>query len=474
MHVSSPIIVHRCWRDFLQPCFDALAILVALAAVTSLSGGTFDAATLSLGLVTAGAFLFVAQWSGLNRGWAADSADWEMARVAATWTVAVVLLAVGLWSVGRASALAGRTMVLWIALAPSVIGCIRMAIRTIETGRVRYRVGVRRVAIAGCNPLGQQTAANIERDPSLGLRLVGIYDDRSQKRVGQSERVGKRRGDSGQLRGNLAELVAAARCGEVDTVLITLPMRAEDRIRYLLDQFSDSATSVYIVPDFFVFELLHSRWIRLGGLPAVSIFENPLFGVDGAAKRIADLCLAGFALAVAAVPMLLIALAVKLTSPGPVIFRQRRYGLDGREIRVWKFRTMRTCEDGATVRQATVNDDRVTPVGAILRRTSLDELPQLLNVLAGQMSLVGPRPHATAHNEQYRGLIRGYMLRHKIKPGITGLAQINGCRGATETLEKMQRRIEWDHQYIRRWSLMLDLKILVKTLLVVWRQPEAY
>jgi putative colanic acid biosynthesis UDP-glucose lipid carrier transferase len=184
--------------------------------------------------------------------------------------------------------------------------------------------------------------------------------------------------------------------------------------------------------------------------------------------------IASLAILIAAIPMAIIALLIKLTSKGPVLFGQRRYGLDGKEIRVWKFRSMRTCENGPVIKQATADDPRITPLGRILRKTSLDELPQLFNVLEGTMSLVGPRPHATAHNEQYRKLIRGYMLRHKVKPGITGLAQVEGCRGETDTLEKMQRRVEFDHRYIRNWSLALDLRILLKTLLVAWRQPEAY
>ena len=257
-------------------------------------------------------------------------------------------------------------------------------------------------------------------------------------------------------------------------ILVTLPMRAEARIQSLLDELSDTTCSVYLVPDFFVFELLHSKWGTVGGLPAVSLFESPFYGVDGTVKRILDLTLAMLALAVAALPMAIIAVLIKLTSPGPVLFGQRRYGLDGREIRIWKFRSMRVCDDGPIVKQATRQDPRVTPLGRILRRTSLDELPQLFNVLTGTMSLVGPRPHATAHNEQYRRLIRGYMLRHKVKPGVTGLAQVEGCRGETDTLDKMRRRVEFDHRYIRDWSLLLDFRILRKTLWVAWRQPEAF
>jgi putative colanic acid biosynthesis UDP-glucose lipid carrier transferase len=251
-------------------------------------------------------------------------------------------------------------------------------------------------------------------------------------------------------------------------------MRAEERIRTVLARLGDTTASVYIVPDFFVFQLLHARWTNVNGLPAVSVFENPLCGVSGLAKRAADLVFGSLILALAAVPMFAIGVAIKLTSYGPVFFRQRRYGLDGREILVWKFRTMTCCDDGASMRQATRDDSRITGVGRLLRRTSLDELPQLFNVVAGSMSLVGPRPHATAHNEQYRSLIDGYMLRHKVKPGITGLAQVSGYRGETETLDKMERRVACDHQYIREWSLWMDAKILVKTLGVVLKQRNAY
>jgi putative colanic acid biosynthesis UDP-glucose lipid carrier transferase len=252
-------------------------------------------------------------------------------------------------------------------------------------------------------------------------------------------------------------------------------MRAEDRIRRdLLERLSDTTVSVYIVPDFFVFELLQARWTDIGGLPAVSVVDHPFYGVDGVLKRAADFTLSLLLLTLLALPLAIIAALVKLTSPGPVFFRQRRYGLRGEEVRVWKFRSMKVCEDGAKVAQATRDDPRITPVGDFLRKTSLDELPQLFNVLCGNMSLVGPRPHATAHNEQYRKLIPGYMLRHKVKPGITGLAQVNGFRGETDTLEKMQKRVQYDRLYIRDWSLWLDFKILMKTVLVVFSRQNAY
>ena len=213
-----------------------------------------------------------------------------------------------------------------------------------------------------------------------------------------------------------------------------------------------------------MFELLHARSESINGLPSISIFDSPMDGAWSVVKRLEDIVLSSIILTMIALPLMLIALAIKLTSPGPVLFRQRRYGLDGRPIMVWKFRSMSVQENGAVVTQATRNDSRITPLGAFLRRTSLDELPQFFNVLRGEMSVVGPRPHAVAHNEQYRKQVSGYMLRHKVKPGITGWAQINGWRGETDTLDKMQKRVEFDLQYIEHWSVWLDLKIILLTL----------
>jgi putative colanic acid biosynthesis UDP-glucose lipid carrier transferase len=172
--------------------------------------------------------------------------------------------------------------------------------------------------------------------------------------------------------------------------------------------------------------------------------------------------------------LVLIAIMVRVSSPGPIIFKQRRYGLDGREIAVYKFRSMRVTEDGEQIRQASKSDARITPVGAMLRRSSMDELPQLINVLQGRMSLVGPRPHAVAHNEEYRKLIKGYMVRHKVLPGITGLAQVNGCRGETSRLEEMEARVNFDLDYLRHWSPMLDIKIILLTMVKVFRDDKAY
>lgn len=467
--MATPSIrIHRsCW-EVLYPLADALCVFGSLWLVKWTLRGWMDGHSVTLGAVATLLFLLLGQLTGLYRSNHANSADREIVCVVTTWLMTVVGLALLGFLIRYNQHFARSLMLVWAVLAPTSVALLRMCARIAVRVCLRRGIGVRNVAIAGLNDLGLQVARNIESDPGLGLRVTGFFDDRQPNRLQSSGKA------LPELRGTLAEMVQLTKDGSIEVVLVTLPMRAENRIRFVLNALSDSTASVYIVPDFFVFELLHSRWTNVGGLPAVSIFENPLFGVDGFAKRIADVLLAGLGLLVCAVPMLCIAAAVKLTSHGPVFFRQRRYGLDGREILVWKFRSMRTCDDGPSVQQATKDDPRVTAVGRVLRKSSLDELPQLFNVLEGTMSLVGPRPHATAHNELYRKQIRGYMLRHKIKPGITGLAQVHGCRGETDTLEKMQRRVEYDHQYIRAWSLWLDLKILIKTLKVVWRQPEAY
>jgi putative colanic acid biosynthesis UDP-glucose lipid carrier transferase len=253
-----------------------------------------------------------------------------------------------------------------------------------------------------------------------------------------------------------------------------LPLRAEDRLRQVAESLLDTTASVYYVPDVFIFSLLSSSLTDLRGIPLIALWETPFFGVNGWLKRAEDLVLASLILILVSPLLLFIALGVKLSSPGPIIFKQRRYGLDGHEIMVYKFRTMKVCEDGLDISQATKNDSRVTPFGRFLRRTSLDELPQFFNVLAGSMSIVGPRPHAVAHNEYYRRLIPGYMLRHKVRPGLTGWAQINGWRGETETLEKMEKRVEFDLDYLRRWSLWFDLRIIIITILRSFRDSHAY
>jgi len=224
----------------------------------------------------------------------------------------------------------------------------------------------------------------------------------------------------------------------------------------------------------FVTDLVQGHAGSVCGMPVISVCETPFRGSNGVAKRLSDIFLSVLILLLISPILAAIAIAIKRGSPGPVIFRQRRYGLDGKEIVVYKFRSMTVTEDGGSIAQAKKNDNRITPLGAFLRKTSLDELPQFVNVLQGRMSIVGPRPHAVAHNEMYRKLIKGYMVRHKVKPGITGWAQVNGYRGETETLDKMQGRIDYDLEYLRNWSLSLDLFIIFRTVRLVINDQKAY
>ena len=466
--VSRGISFHESLLYSLYRLVDAAVVCLAVRLALDETAGAGLPEWLGISAGTIIVFHVVSELSGLYRSWRGTRLRGEIRCVLLTWGYTVVML-LGVGLVTRHNAdYTYDSKLIWILSTPAAMAAARVVLRKFQQ-RLRARgFNIRSYAICGVNELGIQLAKNIEGAPELGLRLVGFYDDRPVDRIAELP------SEIGSCVGNLDELVHRARRGIVDTIYITFPMRAEDRIREVLAKLGDTTASVYIVPDFFVFELLHARWTNVNGLPAVSVFENPLYGVEGLAKRAADLAIGSLLLAAAALPMAVIGALIKLTSRGPVFFRQRRYGLDGREILVWKFRTMLCCDDGTQVRQATRDDARITPVGRFLRRSSLDELPQLFNVIEGSMSLVGPRPHANAHNEQYRSLIDGYMLRHKVKPGITGLAQVSGHRGETETLEKMEKRVACDHQYIREWSFWMDLKILAKTASVVLTQRNAY
>jgi putative colanic acid biosynthesis UDP-glucose lipid carrier transferase len=312
-----------------------------------------------------------------------------------------------------------------------------------------------KVIIVGANYVARRFAQLINEGEVEGQHFIGYFEDREIHRL-------EARGTNTVI-GRIDEVSDYVKTHYIDAIYISMPMASQPRIVNLLEGLRDTTASVYFLPDVFVADLIQGRVITLAGLPLVSVCESPFDGTTGAIKRALDLTLVVAALPLILPLMAIIAILVRATSPGPAIFKQRRYGLDGKEIVVWKFRTMNTLEDGnSTYTQVTRGDARVTPLGRFLRRTSLDELPQLLNVLSGSMSLVGPRPHALAVNEQYRKLIPGYMVRHKVKPGITGWAQVNGCRGGDD-LDSMRRRTEYDLAYLRSWTLALDLFIVVKT-----------
>ncbi|MDF4851027.1 undecaprenyl-phosphate glucose phosphotransferase, partial [Vibrio parahaemolyticus] len=290
-------------------------------------------------------------------------------------------------------------------------------------------------------------------------------DERSSDRLPSSEYP---------IKGAVNQALERAKRGEVDYVYIAMPMHAKERIASILNQFSDTTANTYLIPDFFTYNLLHSRWDQIGQVQTLSVFDTPFAGVSSWIKRFEDILFSSIILVLISPILLAIAIGIKLTSKGPVIFKQHRYGLDGRKIEVWKFRSMTTMDQGPNIKQATKNDPRITPFGGFLRRTSLDELPQFINVLQGTMSIVGPRPHAVAHNEEYRQIVARYMLRHKVKPGITGWAQINGYRGETDTLYKMEKRVEFDLDYIHHWSVWMDIKIIFLTVFKGFTGSNAY
>jgi putative colanic acid biosynthesis UDP-glucose lipid carrier transferase len=326
--------------------------------------------------------------------------------------------------------------------------------------------GVRKAVIIGLTESGLRLEERLNRDHSLRLRVAGFFEDRQRSRLPTEGR--------NRILGRQSELPDFVRQNDINVAYVTLPMTRQPRLLELLEQLRDSTVSIYFVPNLSEFELVQARFDVIGGMPVVAVCESPFFGASSIAKRLFDIVAASILILLATPLLLYIALGVRLSSPGPIVFKQRRYGLDGREIRIYKFRSMFVTEDGHTQYQQVTRDDcRVTRFGGWLRRLSLDELPQLFNVLAGSLSMVGPRPHAIAVNEQYRKLIPGYMLRHKIKPGITGWAQVNGYRGGDD-LESMRKRVECDMDYLRHWSLALDISILLRTAGIVWKDKRAY
>ncbi len=341
----------------------------------------------------------------------------------------------------------------------------RYIYRKIKQKLYKQGVNLRKVAIIGLTPTGKSLLNQIKQYPEMGLDFVGFFDDRTPERL---------QGDLSNLKGSVEDALAIAQAGELDSVYICIPLTAESRIAHIIHKLSDSTVNVFMVPDFLLNTIMHGNISNLGNMDTISIFESPITGSQEFYKRAFDILFSLSVLVILSPVYLIISILVKITSNGPVVFKQARYGLNGEQIGVYKFRSMKVMENADKVVQATKNDSRITPIGSFLRRTSLDELPQFFNVLLGDMSVVGPRPHAVAHNEEYRSKIDYYMLRHKVKPGITGWAQVNGWRGETDTLDKMEKRVEYDLQYIRNWSLWWDIKIIFLTVFKGFINKNAY
>ena len=429
-------------------------------------GVSFDSQYQFVAIATLGVFLYLSESFKLYRSWRISSFRDMAMTVSYTWICKVMSILVVNFLIKESEHFSRVVFAGWFILSWITPVTWRFAFSLMLRKVRRQGRNIRKVAIFGVTDSARQLVEEMARHPEQGLVFAGYYDDRVVERVDEEFRS--------QLGGNIEDAIRDANQGKFEQLYIALPLKQHERINEIVFKCGNSAIDVFIIPDFFVFNLVNSRLGHVGDSPTLSVFESPHYGTNEWLKRMFDILFSSVVLLGLLIPMLFIALAIKLTSKGPVLFKQRRYGLDGKDINVWKFRSMSTQDNGTRVKQATKGDSRITKVGAFLRRTSMDEFPQFINVLTGSMSVVGPRPHAVAHNEEYRSKVDFYMLRHKVKPGITGWAQINGWRGETDTLEKMEKRIEYDLEYIRNWSIFLDIKIVFLTVFRGFVDRNAY
>jgi putative colanic acid biosynthesis UDP-glucose lipid carrier transferase len=413
----------------------------------------------------------------LYRPWHGEPVIPHYTPVWIAWCVSIFTL-LGAAYISNTIGMFSRTAItIWIFSTPVALLGWRSIARSVFVRIVKNPAYQKKVVVWGRGETADQLVRTINESPHLGLKLIDhvVISERDTDRRANDdlETITAARTDD-QQHAIFEDLVIRAKRGDFNILYIARQGFSSERLADFVERLADSAVSVYLVPDFSSIDLFQGHWSSLEGIPLISVFDTPFLGVDGLLKRIADIILSILILSFVGVPMILIALLIGLTSGRPVLFLQDRYGIGGKPIRVLKFRTMSVYENGIDIVQATPQDPRITRLGKFLRRASLDELPQFLNVLRGEMSIVGPRPHAVAHNEFYRSRIKGYMLRHKVKPGITGWAQINGWRGETDDLYKMEKRIEYDLWYIRNWSLWLDIHIILLTTLLIFRDKHAY
>lgn len=452
---SAPQSVRSLVAAFLEPTITVVTFLL----VTLYYDEPLLRSTLTLCLL-----VFALTFPGRNRF--KDNLVAAGVDIATSWVSLLAILALCGYATRSFGFFETPVLVVWAVLTP-VLQWTAVWIGRWVLRRQTVHPELRHSAVVvGAGPLGVKVAKALSENEDEGIDFIGYFDDRGDDRV---------HGDASErLLGRLKDVSQYVRAHGIRMVYITLPLGSQPRIVELLEDVQGTTASIFYVPDVFGISIIQGRLVDMNGVPVVGICETPFTGTNELVKRISDIVLASIILVLISPVLLAVAIGVKLSSPGPVIFRQRRNGLQGEEIVVYKFRSMRTMDNGSVVRQATKDDPRITRFGAFIRRTSLDELPQFVNVLQGRMSIVGPRPHAVAHNEQYRELIKAYMVRHKVKPGITGWAQVNGHRGETDTIEKMKSRVEYDLEYLRNWSLGLDLQIIVRTIRLMFFDRNAY
>ncbi|MCM5681322.1 undecaprenyl-phosphate glucose phosphotransferase [Schlegelella sp. S2-27] len=452
---SAPQSVTSFVAAFLEPAITVACFL----AIVQYYGAAVDGAAMTLCLL-----VFALSFPGRNRF--KDPNLTAIVDIASSWVSLLAILALCGYATRSLDKFDEEVLVAWALFTPLVQWGAVAAGREIVKINARKPEARRSAIVVGAGPLGMKVSKALEGHEGFGVDFLGFFDDRTDMRVHQDA--------SDKVIGRLSDVSSHVMQHGVKEVYVTLPLTSQPRIKALLESLQETTASLFFVPDVFGISIIQGRLQDVNGVPVVGILETPFTGTNAMVKRISDIVLASLILVLISPLLLLIALGVKLSSPGPVIFKQKRNGLDGEEITVYKFRSMRAMDNGAVVKQATKGDPRITRFGAFIRRTSLDELPQFYNVLQGRMSIVGPRPHAVAHNEQYRKMIKAYMVRHKVKPGITGWAQVNGHRGETDTIEKMEARVEYDLEYLRNWSLGLDLLIIARTARLMFFDRHAY
>jgi putative colanic acid biosynthesis UDP-glucose lipid carrier transferase len=420
-----------------------------------------------MGAIAGFLLMLTSQYTGLYESWRGRSIFQSAKLIMKAWLITWAILIILAFWFKDTSSYSRLAVTSWAIITMFSLVLYRILIRSILIIFRQSGNNIKSVAIVGAGKVGQQLAKNVNENPWLGYKVTAFYDDNLDLLNQKINHI--------PIMGIIEHLAKDTKNKKYDEIYICLPLWADSKIKQLLNELTDTTVIVKYVPDLFSFDLMHAKMQEIKGMPVFSVFDTPLSSKSSQIlKRVEDVLLSTLILIFISPILLVIAIAIKLTSKGPVIFKQKRYGLNGKEIKVYKFRSMTAQDNGAVIKQATKNDSRITLLGAFLRKTSLDELPQFINVLQGKMSIVGPRPHAVAHNEEYRKIVPKYMQRHLVKPGITGWAQINGWRGETDTLEKMEKRIEFDLHYINSWNLWFDIRIIVLTVFKGFINKNAY
>ncbi|MDT4775522.1 UDP-glucose:undecaprenyl-phosphate glucose-1-phosphate transferase [compost metagenome] len=462
------------YRDMFARHHDQLALMVRLLDAGAIWLAAILASEVRFASAHAPIHLFV-QYFGcaiafivlpgfdLYSSWRGRSLFSLATRLLSAWSLVWLISILLTYLLHQADALSRLWMVYWYAFSLAGLLGLRVASRVVLNLLRITGANSKRVLIVGYGRTGQEMYRRATASHATGFKVSGIYAPE-----GEPTPEGRRRiTDS-------AQIPEFARDQGIDEIWLTLPMSEFRLMQEINFSLRNDFIDIKWMPSVLDFDLLNHNVGNFLGMPAVEMNRPPALGVRGTIKAIFDRTFAALVLIALSPLFLIIGILIKRDSPGPVFFKQERLGMDGRVIHVYKFRSMKVHAEHGTVTQATKGDSRITPIGAFLRRTSLDELPQFINVLRGEMSVVGPRPHAMAHNNMYKEQLDFYMMRHRVKPGITGWAQINGYRGETDTLDKMAKRVEHDIFYIRNWSFWMDVRIIFWTAFKGWTGRNAY